>query len=93
MFPFTSEESIPSTYVKNENSDAIINIADATNLSRSLFFTTQLRPVVDTTSAIGDGLKEVVQAAEYALCGKNKEWDYYLLVPSWLPYNKNMIKS
>ena len=42
MSPFTSEESITSAYVKNENADVIINIVDATNLSRSLFFTTQL---------------------------------------------------
>ncbi len=42
MSPFTSEESITSSYVKNENPDVIINIVDATNLSRSLFFTTQL---------------------------------------------------
>ena len=42
MSPFTSEESITSAYIKNENPDAIINIVDATNLSRSLFFTTQL---------------------------------------------------
>jgi len=42
MSPFTSEESITSSYVKNEQPDAIINIVDATNLSRSLFFTTQL---------------------------------------------------
>ena len=42
MSPFTSEESITSAFVKNENPDAIINIVDATNLSRSLFFTTQL---------------------------------------------------
>lgn len=42
MSPFTSEESITSGYVKNEKPDAIINIVDATNLSRSLFFTTQL---------------------------------------------------
>ena len=42
MSPFTSEESITSAYVKGENPDAIINIVDATNLSRSLFFTTQL---------------------------------------------------
>jgi len=42
MSPFTSEESITSSYVKNEKPDAIINIVDATNLSRSLFFTTQL---------------------------------------------------
>ena len=42
MSPFTSEESITSSYVQNEHPDAIINIVDATNLSRSLFFTTQL---------------------------------------------------
>ena len=42
MSPFTSEESITSAYVKNERPDAIINIVDSTNLSRSLFFTTQL---------------------------------------------------
>ena len=42
MSPFTSEESITSAYVQNEKPDVIINIVDATNLSRSLFFTTQL---------------------------------------------------
>ena len=42
MSPFTSEESVTSDYVKKENPDVIINIVDATNLSRSLFFTTQL---------------------------------------------------
>ena len=42
MSPFTSEESVTSTYVQNEHPDCIINIVDATNLSRSLFFTTQL---------------------------------------------------
>ncbi|MBS5843077.1 MAG: ferrous iron transporter B [Clostridiales bacterium] len=42
MSPFTSEESITSSYVKKKNPDIIINIVDATNLSRSLFFTTQL---------------------------------------------------
>ena len=42
MSPFTSEESITSSYVKHENPDAIVNIVDAANLSRSLFFTTQL---------------------------------------------------
>ncbi|MBR6563115.1 MAG: ferrous iron transporter B [Clostridia bacterium] len=42
MSPFTSEESITSSYVLKENPDVIINIVDATNLSRSLFFTTQL---------------------------------------------------
>ncbi|MCM1528890.1 MAG: ferrous iron transporter B [Alistipes sp.] len=42
MSPFTSEESITSSYVKKENPDVIINIVDSTNLSRSLFFTTQL---------------------------------------------------
>lgn len=42
MSPFTPEESITSGFVRHENPDAIINIVDATNLSRSLFFTTQL---------------------------------------------------
>ena len=42
MSPFTSEESITSSYVKEEVPDVIVNIVDATNLSRSLFFTTQL---------------------------------------------------
>jgi ferrous iron transport protein B len=42
MSPFTSEESITRDFVKNENPEVIINIVDATNLSRSLFFTTQL---------------------------------------------------
>lgn len=42
MSPFTSEESVTKDYIINENPDVIINIVDATNLSRSLFFTTQL---------------------------------------------------
>lgn len=42
MSPFTGEESITSSYVKKENPDVIVNIVDSTNLSRSLFFTTQL---------------------------------------------------
>ena len=42
MSPFTSEESITSQYVQKEKLDVIVNIVDATNLSRSLFFTTQL---------------------------------------------------
>lgn len=42
MSPFTSEESVASSYVKKKNPDVIVNIVDATNLSRSLFFTTQL---------------------------------------------------
>ena len=42
MSPFTVEESITSSYIKEDNPDVIINIVDATNLSRSLFFTTQL---------------------------------------------------
>ena len=42
MSPFTSEESITSSYVRRENPDVIINIVDATNLSRRLLFTTPL---------------------------------------------------
>ncbi len=42
MSPFTSEESITSAYIKGEAPDVIVNVVDASNLSRSLFFTTQL---------------------------------------------------
>ena len=42
MSPFTAEESVTSEYVQSATLDAIINIVDSTNLSRSLFFTTQL---------------------------------------------------
>ncbi len=42
MSPYSSEENITRDFVKKENPDVIINIVDATNLSRSLFFTTQL---------------------------------------------------
>ncbi len=42
MSPFTAEESITRDYVLQEKPDIILNIVDAANLSRSLFFTTQL---------------------------------------------------
>lgn len=42
MSPFTSEETVTRDYINNQKPDVIINIVDATNLSRSLFFTTQL---------------------------------------------------
>lgn len=42
MSPFSSEEAITRDYIQNENPDVILNIVDATSLSRSLFFTTQL---------------------------------------------------
>ena len=42
MSPFTAEESVTRDYINREHPDVIINIVDATNLSRSLFFTTQL---------------------------------------------------
>jgi ferrous iron transport protein B len=40
--PYTNEESITKQFIINEAPDVIINIVDSTNLSRSLFFTTQL---------------------------------------------------
>lgn len=58
MSPFTSEESITSSYVKNENPDAIINIVDATNLSRSLFFTTQLLASIFIPNSLVSGFDE-----------------------------------
>ena len=42
LSPFTSEEGVTSAYITEEKPDVIINIVDAGNLSRSLFFTTQL---------------------------------------------------
>ncbi|MGI6225906.1 MAG: ferrous iron transport protein B [Peptococcales bacterium] len=42
MSPYTSEESITRDFVRKEGPDVIINIVDATNLGRSLFFTSQL---------------------------------------------------
>ncbi len=42
MSPFTSEESVTRHYIEGEAPDVLINIVDADNLSRSLFFTTQL---------------------------------------------------
>lgn len=40
--PFTGEEAITRDFILQENPDVIINIVDGANLSRSLFFTTQL---------------------------------------------------
>ena len=42
MSPFTMEEGVTRDFILNESPDVIINIVDGTNLSRSLFFTTQL---------------------------------------------------
>ena len=42
MSPFSSEETITRNFIKNEKPEVIVNIVDSTNLSRSLFFTTQL---------------------------------------------------
>ncbi len=42
MSPFTSDESITRDFIRDEKPDVIINIVDSDNLSRSLFFTTQL---------------------------------------------------
>jgi len=74
MSPFTSEESITSGYVKHENPDVIINIVDATNLSRSLFFTTQLLelgiPVVVALNKSDVNAKKETKIDAAALSGK-----------------------
>ncbi len=74
MSPFTSEESITSSYVKNESPDVIINIVDATNLSRSLFFTTQLLelgiPVVVALNKSDINIKKGTVIDEEALSEK-----------------------
>ncbi len=74
MSPFTSEETITSAYVKNERPDVIINIVDATNLSRSLFFTTQLLelgvPVVVALNKADINEKKETEIDEAALSKK-----------------------
>lgn len=74
MSPFTSEESITSSYVKKENPDVIINIVDATNLSRSLFFTTQLLelgiPVVVALNKSDINEKKETKINSESLAGK-----------------------
>lgn len=74
MSPFTSEESITSGYVKNEAPDVIINIVDAANLSRSLFFTTQLLelgiPVVVALNKSDIVIKKQTQIDEKLLSEK-----------------------
>ena len=42
LSPFTGEERVTGDYIRREKPDVIINIVDGENLSRSLFFTTQL---------------------------------------------------
>lgn len=42
MDAYTNDELEATSFIQNNNIDAIINVVDATNLERSLFFTTQL---------------------------------------------------
>lgn len=74
MSPFTREESITSSYVKHESPDVIINIVDAENLSRSLFFTTQLLelgiPVVVALNKSDIGEKKGNRIDAEALSGR-----------------------
>lgn len=74
MSPFTSEESITSSYIKNEAPDVIINIVDATNLSRSMFFTTQILelgiPVVIALNKSDVNKKKQTIIDTYALAEK-----------------------
>ncbi len=74
MSPFTSEESITFAYITNETPDAIINIVDASNLSRSLFFTTQLLelgiPVVVALNKVDVNKKKDTKIDAAALSSK-----------------------
>ncbi len=74
MSPFTPEESITSEYVRTANPDAIVNIVDATNLSRSLFFTSQLLelgiPVVVALNKADINAKEGTEIDVKALSDK-----------------------
>ncbi|MBB6443948.1 ferrous iron transporter B [Bacillus benzoevorans] len=72
--PYTSEEAITRDYILGESPDIMINIVDGSNLSRSLFFTTQLVelgiPVVialnksDVLAKRGDSIDESVLTNE-----------------------------
>lgn len=42
LSPVGNDEKVADKYIKNSKADGIINIADATNLKRSLFLTTEL---------------------------------------------------
>lgn len=67
LSPYTSEESVTRDFIRNEHPDVLINVVDATSLSRSLFLTTQLLelgiPVVvalnksDRTARKGDTIR------------------------------------
>ena len=70
MSPFTSEESITSVYVKNENPDVIINIVDATNLERNLYLTTQLREI-GIPMVIALNMMDVVRKKGTFICLKS----------------------
>lgn len=72
--PFTGEEAITRDFILGEKPDVIINIVDGANVSRSLFFTTQLLelgiPVVialnksDILSKRGDTVDEITLSKE-----------------------------
>ncbi len=72
--PFTNEEAITRDYILEQSPDIIINIVDGANMSRSLFFTTQLIelgiPVVialnksDVITKRGDSINESVLGGE-----------------------------
>lgn len=50
MDTFSNEEKVSKSYLENEDVDVIVNVVDASNLSRNLYLTTQLmqfnKPIV-----------------------------------------------
>lgn len=74
MSPFSPEESITSEYVRTCAPDVIVNVVDATNLSRSLFFTTQLLelgiPVVVALNKFDIAQKDDIHIDTQALADK-----------------------
>lgn len=82
LVPYSPEEKVTRDFVLREKPDLILNIADATNLERSLYLTTQLqetgRPVVlalnmiDELPAVGKtvdagGLSRALQIPVFAV--------------------------
>lgn len=53
MDTFSNEEKVSKSFLENEDVDVILNIVDASNLSRNLYLTTQLmkynKPIIFTS--------------------------------------------
>ncbi|MDD6175957.1 MAG: ferrous iron transporter B, partial [Firmicutes bacterium] len=69
LIPYSPEEEVTRRFVLQEQPDLILNVADATNLERSLYLTTQLqetgRPVVLALN-MADELPQIGRTIDFA---------------------------